>query len=40
MQAGAAADVRVVNEEIDDRPDFRFAGRVRPGAELLELLAP
>ncbi len=40
VEADRRADVRVRDDEVDHRTHLGFAGRVRAGADLLELLAP
>ena len=40
MEARAAGDVRMPNDEVDDSAHFGLGRRIRAGAKLLELLAP
>ncbi len=40
MEGGAAGDVRVARDEVDDGTDFRLRRGIRAGAHLLEFLAP
>ena len=40
VKARAAGEVRMADDEVDDRPHFGLRCRVRTGAELFELLAP
>ena len=40
VERGAAGDVGVTRDEVDDRAHLGLGGRIRSRAQLLELLAP
>ena len=40
VKRGAAGEVRVPGDEVDDRAHFRLRRRIGTGIELLELLSP